>query len=136
MDVAMARAARTYFETHVQSQSPLELVVLLYDGMLRFMHGAAEAIERRDLPAKRAAVSRALAVLGELQTTLNMQEGRDVAAALDSLYAYVSGLVTEANVRNDPAPLRESIRLMTTLREAWAQISLPPAPAPASQEHT
>lgn len=134
MDAARARAARTYYETHVRSQSPLELVVLLYDGMLRFMRGAVEAIERRDLPAKGAAVSRALAVLGELQSTLNMQEGREVAVTLDSLYTYVSGLVTDANVRNDPAPLHESIHLMTTLREAWVQIALPAVPAPAPAE--
>jgi flagellar secretion chaperone FliS len=125
MQAAMARAAQTYYQTHVQSQSPVELVVLLYDGMLRFMRAAAEAIERNDLPAKGAALSRALAVVGELQNTLNTQQGKDVAAGLDNLYTYVTGRLTDANIKNDSTPVHESIRLMTPLREAWATIASP-----------
>ena len=125
MQAAMARAARTYYQTHVQSQSPVELVVLLYDGMLRFMRAAAEAIERNDLPAKGAALSRALAVVGELQSSLNTEQGQEVAAGLDNLYTYVTGRLTDANIKNDSTPVHESIRLMTPLREAWATIASP-----------
>jgi flagellar secretion chaperone FliS len=125
MQAAMARAAQTYYQTHVQSQSPVELVVLLYDGMLRFMRAAAEAIERNDLPAKGAALSRALAVVGELQNSLNTQQGQDVAAGLDNLYTYVTGRLTDANIKNDSTPVHESIRLMAPLREAWATIASP-----------
>jgi flagellar secretion chaperone FliS len=134
MQAAMARAAQTYYQTHVQSQSPLELVVLLYDGLLRFMRAAAEAIERNDLAAKGAAMSRALAIVGELQNSLNTQQGKDVAAALDGLYTYVTGRLTDANVRNDSTPVHESIHLVTPLREAWATIASPALHRGASEE--
>lgn len=125
MQAAMARAAQTYYQTHVQSQSPLELVVMLYDGAIRFMRAAADAMDRRDLVAKGEAMSRALRIVSELQNTLNMREGGAIALSLDDLYTYITGRLVEANVAADPAPVRESIRLMSQLREAWAQIASP-----------
>jgi flagellar protein FliS len=134
MQVSMARAAQAYRTTHIQSQSPLELVVLLYDGALRFTRTAADAMERGDLVAKRDAMSRAVAIVSELQSTLNMDEGGDVARSLDRVYGYVTGLLLDANIRQDPAPLHESIRLMTALRDAWATIASP-AQGAAAQGH-
>jgi flagellar protein FliS len=108
--------------------------VLLYDGMLRFMRMAAEAIERNDLAAKGAAVSRALAIVNELQCSLNTQQGQEVAAGLDGLYTYVTGRLTDANFRNDSTPVHESIRLMTQLRDAWAAVASPAFQGGAAEE--
>lgn len=125
-----ARGAQAYYRTQVQSQSPLELVVMLYDGALRFMNRAADAIERRDLVAKRDAISRSMAILAELQNSLNMDAGGDVARQLDSLYTYMNERMLEANMKGSPDPVRESIRLMTVLRSAWAEIANPAHPVP------
>ena len=107
-------------------QSPLELVVMLYDGALRFMRMAADGTRRRDLIAKRDGMSRAMAILAELQNTLNLAEGGDIARSLDGLYGYITGRMIEANIKQDPAPIEESIRLLTPLRDAWAQIAANP----------
>lgn len=123
MQGALARAANVYQQTHVQSRSPLELVVMLYDGALRFVGEAQSALERKDLTAKREAISRTLAIVSELQSTLNMEEGGDIARSLDALYAYASSRLLEANMQNDPARLEELARLFGTLRDAWAEIS-------------
>ena len=125
MQGSMARAARVYRTTEVQSQSALELVALLYAGALRFMHAAAAALERGDLVAKREALSRALAIVAHLQGTLDMNGGGDVARSLDALYDYVTERLTEANVRKDPAPIREAIKMVSALHEAWAAIAVP-----------
>jgi flagellar secretion chaperone FliS len=130
MQVSMARAAQAYQTTHIQSQSPLEMVALLYAGALRFMRAAAEAMERRDLVAKRDAMSRTMAIVSHLQSSLNMADGGEVARSLDRLYQYVTSLLLDANARQDPAPLHESIRLMTELHEAWATIASPGRAAP------
>ena len=119
------RAAQAFRTTQIQSQSPLEMVVLLYAGALRFMRAALEAIERNDLPAKREAMSRALDIVSHLQSTLNMEHGGDVARSLDGLYDYVTSKLLEANERKDPAPVAESIRIMTSLHDAWAAIASP-----------
>ncbi len=130
MQSALARAAGSYQQAAVQSRSPLELVVMLYDGIFRFLTMAREAIGRGDLVAKREGVSRALAIVSELQSTLNMTEGGEVARSLDGLYAYVTERIIEGNVRSDAAPIDEALRVLAPLREAWTQI----ASAPAGQE--
>jgi flagellar protein FliS len=123
MQAYPARAAQAYLQTHVQSRSPLELVVMLYDGLLRFLGEAGAAIENQSLHSKRESISKALAVLSELQSTLNMEQGGDVAASLDALYTYVNGRVLEASIQNDRGPLDECVRLLRTLREAWSEIA-------------
>lgn len=123
MQAYPARAAQTYLQTHVQSRSPLELVVMLYDGLLRFLGEAGVAIDTGNVAGRRDAVSRALAVLSELQSTLNMDKGGDVASSLDALYTYVNGRLLDASLKNDRAPLDESARLLRTLRDAWAEIA-------------
>ena len=125
MQGAMARAAQAYHQTQINSQSPLELVVMLYDGALRFLQMASDGTRRSDLAAKREGMSRGLAIIAELQNTLNMQEGGDVAKSLDALYSYITGRLIDANVRRDPAPIDEAIQLLRPLRDAWAQIAAP-----------
>ena len=115
-----ARALDSYRHTEVQSRSPLKLVVMLCDGALRFMDSARNAIERRDIPARRDALSRALAIISEMQSTLNMERGGDIAASLDRLYSYATSRLFDAAMHNDTAPVDEVIRIFRTLRDGWA----------------
>ena len=117
-----ARGIDTYRRTEIQSRTPLELVVMLYDGLLRYMSEARDATARRDIPARRRAVSRALAIVSELQSTLDMEAGGSVAQSLDALYAFVSERLTQASFKQDPRPVDEAIRVVTTLREGWVGI--------------
>jgi flagellar protein FliS len=126
MQAARARGAQAYYQTQVQSQSPLELVVMLYDGAIRFLNVAADGTRRQDLKAKREGMSRALAIISELQNTLNLQEGGEVAQSLDLLYTYINGRLLEANIKKDAAPLDEAVRLLQPLRDAWAQVATSP----------
>jgi flagellar protein FliS len=129
MQHTLVRGAEAYRQTHVQSRSPLELVVMLYDGALRFLRETEEAMQRGDLVAKRDALSRVFAILSELQATLNIEQGGETAASLDSLYSYMINRLTEANVQLKPAPVHEVITLLTGLREAWATVAQAPPPA-------
>lgn len=127
MQTAVARANRAYQQTNVQASSPLELVVLLYDGALKFMTRARDAMARRDMVAKRDALSRSMAIVGELHATLNMHEGGEIAVSLDALYSYVNARLLDANMKGDPAAIDESIKLISQLRDAWAHIATEPA---------
>ena len=131
MQGLQARGANAYIQTHVQSRSPLELVVMLYDGALRFIGEARSAIDRQDLPGRRAAMSRALAIVGELQSTLNMEQGGQIASQLDGLYGYVNNRLLDATMKNDVAALDECARLLGTVRAAWVEIAARDA-APAA----
>jgi len=124
-----ARGAEAYRQTMVQSRSPLELVVMLYDGALRFLKETEDAMRRGDLIAKRDALSKSFAILSELQSTLNVDQGGQTAESLDSLYIYMSNRLTEANVQKNPAPVQEVITLLSGLRDAWAAVAQAPPPA-------
>jgi flagellar protein FliS len=115
----MQTGLKAYRQTEVQSRTPVELVVMLYDGALRFAALGSEAQRRGDIRARRDATTRLLAVLSELQSTLDLERGGDVAASLDALYTYMSHRVLAATMNNDAAPLEEIQRLLTPLREAW-----------------
>jgi flagellar protein FliS len=112
-----------YRQTEVQSRSPLELVVLLYDGALRFLAAAKDGFARGDIPARRQATSRLLAIISELQSTLDVERGGEVAASLDELYSYMTRRIVEATSTNSAAPLEDVQRLLETLREGWQGIA-------------
>lgn len=127
MEGLQARGAQAYYQTQIQSRSPLELVVMLYDGALRHLGQAGRANAQGDAGGRREALSRALAILGELQASLNMHEGREIASSLDGLYAYITSRLLEVATRKDASAIDEAIRLLTTLRDAWAEVAAPKA---------
>jgi flagellar secretion chaperone FliS len=116
------RGAEAYRRMNVETRSPMELVVMLYDGALRFVGEARDAIGRNDVQARIAATRRALDIVAELQTSLNMEQGGDIAKELDRLYTYVSSRLLDVT-RGDRAAADEIHKLLGTLREGWSQAS-------------
>lgn len=127
--MSLQRGLTTYRQTQVQSRTPLELVVMLYDGALTFLHQAREAIERGDIAARRDASSRAIAIISELQSTLNMEQGGEIAQRLDDLDVYVNGRIIAAAAENGVGPIDDATRVLTVLRESWVAIATPAADA-------
>jgi flagellar protein FliS len=123
MTPTLSRGAQTYYQTHVQSRSPLELVVMLYDGAIRFLEQAGDAMVVNDMATKAQAMSKAMAIIAELQSTLNVQEGGEVAAQLDGLYTHITARLIEANVQRERGPIDEAVALLRPLRDAWSQIA-------------
>lgn len=118
-----SRVANQYAQTQVRSSTPLELVVLLYDGALRSAAAAREAMARRDVPARRAALSRMLAIIAELQNTLDIERGGKIAADLDGLYDWVTSRLLDATVKQSVGPIDEAVRVLVPLRDAWRAIA-------------
>jgi flagellar protein FliS len=110
----------------VQSRSPLELVVMLYDGALASLTEARAAAATADARKRSAAVSKALSIICALQETLNLDEGGTVAAELDRLYSYATQRLLDVTVKNDHMAIAEVHRLLTGLRDAWQQIATQP----------
>ena len=119
--IAVARGAEAYRRTEALSRSPVELVVMLYDGALRFIAEAQAAIARGDIRGRVQAVSRALAIVAELQNTLQIKEGGAVAQELDRLYGYVMTRLLDVTLKRDARALDEVHRLLSPVRDAWAQ---------------
>lgn len=125
-----ARGASAYQQSAVDTASPTELVVMLYDGALRFVGLARAAVERRDIAARSDAISRALAIIGHLRTTLDLDRGGEVAQSLDRLYDYVTSRLLDASFTQQAAPLDDVTKVLTSLRDAWASIGTPSAGTP------
>ena len=123
-----SRAALAYQRVDAQSRSPLELVVMLYDGAIRFLGDARDAHARNDHQARATGVSKALAIVGELQSTLNLEDGSTLALELDRLYDYMFGRLLEVNTKRDLSGLAEVQRLLVTVREGWVQVSAATSP--------
>lgn len=126
--IAYSRGAAAYRQVEAQSRSPLELVVMLYDGALARLTEAGTAHARGDLRSRGTAVTKALAIISALQETLNVQSGGSVAIELDRLYTYASQRLLDVTLKQDVSGIQEVHRLLAQLREAWHQIAQPEAP--------
>ncbi|HYR85258.1 MAG TPA: flagellar export chaperone FliS [Terriglobia bacterium] len=112
-----------YEDTAVQTSSPEKLVVLLYEGAIRFLRQAATATQSRNIEQKRQSVDRALAVIQHLQSTLDRDKGGDVAVTLDRLYIYITSRIVEGSGKLQVAPFEEAIKLLSTLLSGWEGIA-------------
>ncbi|MBI2896556.1 MAG: flagellar export chaperone FliS [Deltaproteobacteria bacterium] len=119
----MSFAVGQYQATTVETASPAQLVVVLYDGALRFLRQAAAAAEGGEIAKRGMALGRAHAIVTELQATLQPEHAPELCAQLDGLYGFVLEKITEANLKGDPAPLVPAVKVLEQLREAWAQVA-------------
>lgn len=126
--MSYTNAANAYRRTQAEAGTPLELVVMLYDGALRFLAQAQDAMARRDIKDRHIALDKTLAIVGHLQSTLDTERGGALADELDRLYSYMSGRLLEGAAQNDPQALAEVSKLLTNLRDAWHTISTMPPP--------
>ncbi len=119
--------ARAYQSQSVLTASPGQLVLMMYDGALRFIHQARVSIalpegEPGRIQAINTALLRAQAIVGELRANLDHTNGGEIAANLDRLYDYHLRRLFEANLRKDDAPLAEIEPLIRVLRDSWSEM--------------
>jgi len=120
-----------YATGQVAASSPVRIVVLLYDGAIRFCR---QSLQQFDEPSTRGgALGRAHAIVSELLVSLDMERGGEVAEQLDRLYRYVLDCLIRANLEGDRRALESSIQVLTTLSEGWHGIYQDP-PAGAGGE--
>jgi len=111
-----------YRENAVVTQSRGRLIVLLYDGAVKFLRQAIAEIEKQDWKAKGHFINKALAIIDELDVCLDMEAGGEVATDLRALYTFLRRHLTEANTHRDPERIREAIRILEELNEGWKAI--------------
>jgi flagellar secretion chaperone FliS len=123
----MKNPAQAYRQFSVQGAPPLRLVVMLYDGALAALQRAVDAMEIRNIEAKCRQINRALAIIAQLEGTLNFECGGEVATSLKRLYVYARAQIMKANVGNSTEILRSLIEKLSAVREAWSQAERGPA---------
>jgi len=113
--------ANRYKAVQVKTCSPGEIVVLLYQGVLRFLGEAAAAMRAGDRARAGDRIDRAHAILGELATTLRREEAPALCDELQAIYFFCMGHIVEANLHQDPARLDAAVRVLSPLSEAFTQ---------------
>jgi flagellar protein FliS len=131
----------TYQEHSLDGASPVDLVVALYDGIIRFLYVAIAAVERGDVRGRRVAVKRALAILIHLQARLRMDIGGRPAQVLSEFYASMFALTVQASLGASAQRFEEVIGCVRSIRDCWKQVAaetaqLAPAPSlPTPKPH-
>lgn len=115
----MKAAYQKYKTTSVQSASKEKLLLMLYEGAIRFMKQAALAIDKKDIAGRGMNIGRAYDIVVELSNTLNFEAGGDLAKNLEQLYMFVTEQLTKANVKNDKKPIEDALKIMETLYSGW-----------------
>lgn len=119
----LAYAQNAYMKVKVKtSTTPLDLVIMLYDGAIEFLQRAAFYINQNNIEKKVYFISKGIAIIEELLLTLNMDEGGEVAQNLQSLYLYMLKELISANAHNDVEKIRHIEFLLSELRSAWREI--------------
>jgi flagellar protein FliS len=121
----------SYQEHALESASAVELVVALYDGIIRFLYSASAAVERGDQAGRRAAVKRALDIIIHLQARLRMDVGGRPAEALSEFYATIFAQILQASQSASRQKFLHTIDCVRNVRDAWRQVAKDPTVNPA-----
>ncbi len=112
-----------YQQMDISTATPEALVAKLFQCAVRHARRAAELTEASDLSERGTAISKAVAIVGELRVSLDHEQGGEIAGNLERLYEYVIDRLTEANLRRSAEPLGEALTVLTTLEEAWVELA-------------
>ncbi|BFH65553.1 MULTISPECIES: flagellar export chaperone FliS [Paenibacillus] len=110
-----------YRQSSVQTSNPARLLIMLYDGAIRFVRAGIEGINEGDHQKTNDYLKKAQAIITELTVTLD--HSFDVSKGLSALYEYMNYLLIEANVRKEAHYAEEALGYLIELRETWVQAS-------------
>ncbi len=109
-----------YKNNQVITASPEQILIMLYDGAIRFVRQAKLAIEEGRIADKAKAISKAVAIITEFSNTLDHEIGGEIATDLSRLYDFMIRELTAVNVRNELQRLEPVEKVLLELREAFA----------------
>ncbi len=112
-----------YQDTAVTTQSKGRLIVLLYDGAIKFMKLAIQEMQAGNHEEKGRYIGKAQDIINELNAVLDMDAGGEVAADLRKLYCFMNNQLSQANVKHDTQMIREVITLAEELNQSWKAIT-------------
>jgi flagellar protein FliS len=112
---------RDYQTMQIMSSKPEKLILMLYDGALRFIQVATKALEQNDIEQAHKNLIKTQNILIELMTSLDLEKGGDIAFNLFRIYEFMHFTLVQANVKKNPEPVRRISAQLKTLRDSWAQ---------------
>ncbi len=130
----MQKVNQLYVQTQFTTVGQGELLLMLYDGAIKFLAQAKEKMQNKDYAGKGRLISKALDVINELDASLNREAGGEVAENLHNLYFLCSSRLLQANLRMDPELIDSVTGILSGLRSAFAQIIHKPEAQAAAEQ--
>ena len=118
----MLKTSQRYQSVQITTASPGELLVTVFDGLIRFLNVARMGLANGKRAQAGEAIGKAHAILTELSVSLDHNHAPDLCANLTALYEFSMGRLTQANLKNDPTKIDEVIRVLAPIREAFTTV--------------
>lgn len=117
----MKNAYQKYKTTSVQSASREKIMLMLYEGAIRFTKLAIQAAEEKKIADRGMNIGRAYDIVLELNNTLDHKVGGEISKNLEQLYMFITDQYQQGNITGDPKYLRDALKILETLYEGWTK---------------
>jgi flagellar protein FliS len=114
-------AYQKYKTTSVQSAGREKIMLMLYEGAIRFTKLAIQATEEKKIADRGMNIGRAYDIILELNNTLDHNVGGEISKNLEQLYMFITDQYTQANITGDPKYLRDVQKILETLYDGWTK---------------
>ncbi|HMO16819.1 MAG TPA: flagellar export chaperone FliS [Oligoflexia bacterium] len=129
-------AHQQYTSVHVTTIDKGRLLLMLFDGCMKFLKHAKVGLETNDIPKFAKFLSKSQAIISELMITLDFEKGGDIARELDRLYDFMLYYLTEANLEKSPDKVQKVIDLLETIAMAYREVIEGESKSPAKEDST
>lgn len=113
-------AYKAYNNNKINTASPAELTLMLYEGAIKFCNMALVSIDKNDIQAAHNSLRKAENIVEEFQATLNPKY--EVSKDFNQVYEYILGCMHEGNRKKDKALIEEALRHLRTMRDTWKEV--------------
>lgn len=114
-------AYNKYKQTAVQSASREKILLMLYEGAIKFTKLAIVAADQKNISERATNVMRVYDIVTELNNTLDHKVGGEISKNLEQLYTFLTDQLAKANMNADPAPLKSVLKILEILYDGWVK---------------
>ena len=117
-----SRFSKEYRRNEIATSSQGKLIVMMYEGAIKFVNLAIEGVNSKDPSKKGKYINKAHDIVNELSLALDIKKGGEVAQRLEALYQFMLNQLTLANIKSDQKALESILKILVPLLEAWTEL--------------
>lgn len=125
---------KAYRKNAITSASPLQLVIMLYDGAIKNIEAGKNAMQKDDYFNQNKHLLKAQDIVNELTSAIDIEKGGEISTNLLSLYDFIFNSLVQSNIQDDPRPLDDCINILSQLRESWSELEKTQQQTPTAEE--
>ena len=117
-----SRFRKEYRHNEIATSSQGKLIIMMYEGAVKFVKLAIEGVDNKDLSKKGTYINKAHDIINELSLAIDIKRGGEVAQRLETLYQFILHQLTLANIKSDRKALESTLKVLVPLLEAWTEL--------------